>query len=273
MDAFRPVRHLSNNTLRQAFRAFLVPTVAEKYHVIAVRCLWRVEKNELHRAHALISGKRRQLELLLQRTPMVKIVISAITGQEEGTKKHKKPNKKAKGDKKSQKHVHREDSDEGNSSEESGNDGDGNEDDDDNSDLFPEFDSTPSQNTFGQKQVYPGISFWIVIDAPYSCMSDIDTNIRQLFIRSGMEIDKCKPINPCGKIGNLEVYMASLCQVIKDHKNQFAKDLAKDSAQDFAGISTEFLCGQIMPNYHANRDDVFPNNPEFGSTHPPADGN
>ena len=96
-------------------------------------------------------------------------------------------------------------------------------------------------------------------------MSDIDTNIRQLFIRSGLEIDQCKPINPRGKSGNLEVYTASLCQVIKDHKNQFAKDLAKDSAQDFAGISTEILHGQIMPNYHANRDDVFPNNPEFGS--------
>ena len=49
----------------------------------------------------------------------------------------------------------KEDSDERNSSEESGNDGDGNEDDDDNSDLFPEFDSAPSQNTCGQKQVYP----------------------------------------------------------------------------------------------------------------------
>ena len=83
MDAFRLARHLSNNTLRQAFRAFLVPTGAEKFHVIAFRCLWKVEKNELHRAHALISGKRRQLELFLQRTPMVKIVISAITGQEE----------------------------------------------------------------------------------------------------------------------------------------------------------------------------------------------
>ena len=30
MDAFRPARHLSNNTLRQAFRAFLVPIVAAK---------------------------------------------------------------------------------------------------------------------------------------------------------------------------------------------------------------------------------------------------
>ena len=265
MDAFRPARHLSNNTLRQAFRAFLIPTVAEKYHAIAVRCLWRVEKNEPYRAHALISGKRKQLELLPQRTPMVKIVISAITGQEEETKKRKKPNKKAKGDKKSRKHARREDSDEGNSSEESGNDGDDNEDNDDISDLFPGFDSAPSQITCGQKHVYPGISFWIVIDAPYSCMSDIDTNIRQLFIKSGMEIDKCKPINPPGKSGNLEVHTASLCQVIKDHKNQFAKDLAKDSAQDFAGISTEILCGQIMCNYHANRDDVFPNNPESGS--------
>ena len=51
----------------------------------------------------------------------------------------------------------------------------------------------------------------------------------------------------------------------QDHKNQFAKDLAKDSAQDIAGISAEILRGQIMPNYHANRDDVFPNNTEFGS--------
>ena len=54
MDAFHPARHLSNSTLRPAFKAFLVPKVAEKYHVIAVRCLWKVEKNELHRVHALI---------------------------------------------------------------------------------------------------------------------------------------------------------------------------------------------------------------------------
>ena len=90
---------------------------------------------------------------------MVKIVISAITGQEEGPKKHKKPNKKAKGDKKSRKHARREDSDEGNSSEESDNDGDGNEDDGDSSDLFPEFDSAPGQNTSGQKQVYRESAF------------------------------------------------------------------------------------------------------------------
>ena len=97
-----------------------------------------------------------------------------------------------------------------------------------------------------------------------------------------MEIDKCKQINPRSKSGNLEVYAASLCQVIKDHKNQFAKDLAKDSAQDFSGISTEILRGQIMRNYHANRDDVFHNNLEFGSkvvrvtvckSCPPANGN
>ena len=207
MDAFRPARHLSNNTLRQAFKAFLVPIVAEKYQVIAVRCLWRVEKNELHRAYALISGKRRQLELLFQRTPMVTIVISAITGQEEGAKKHKKPKKKTTDDKQSRKHARRQDSDEENSSEESDNDGDDNEDNEDDPDWFPEFDSAPSQTTCGQKQVYPGISFWIVIDAPYSCMSDIDTNIRQLFIKSGMEIDKCKPINPRGKSGNLEVQL------------------------------------------------------------------
>ena len=177
---------------------------------------------------------------------MVKIVISAITGQE-GTKKRKKPNKKAKDDKKSRKHARREDSDKGNGSEESGNDGDDNEDNEDNSDLFPEFGSAPSQTTCGQKQVYPGISFWVVINAPYSCMSDLDTNIRQLFIKSRMEIDKCKPINPRGKSGNLEVYKASLCQVIKDHKNQFAKDLAKDLLEYLQTFFVDKLCVVTRP--------------------------
>ena len=183
------------------------------------------------------------------------------------TRRRRKEAKKPKKDgKKSRKHARREDCDEENSSEESGNDGDDNEDNEDNSDLFPEFDSAPSQSTCGQKQVYPGISFWIVTDALYSCISNIDTNIRQLFIKSGMEIDKMQANQPAWQEWKFrDVYTASLCQAIKDHKNQFAKDLPKDSAQDFSGISTEILREQIMHNYHANRDDVFPNNPEFGS--------
>ena len=115
------------------------------------------------------------------------LFLPLLDKKKEPLKKRKKANKKAKDDKKSRKHVRREDSDEGNSSEEIGNDGDDNEDNDDNSDLFPEFDSAPSQTTRGQKQVYPGISFWIVIDVPYSCMSDIDTNIRQFSCSLSLE--------------------------------------------------------------------------------------
>ena len=103
-------------------------------------------------------------------------------------------------------------------------------------------------------------------------MSDIDTNIHYLFIMSGMGIEKCRLINTFGKSRNLEVHMASVCQVINDHENQFGKDIAKDFAQVFIWninlryVYAQILCGSCMCNYyHINRDDVLPDNTKSGS--------
>ena len=84
-----------------------------------------------------------------------KLLFLPLLDKKKEQRSIKKQTKKAEGDKRSRKHVRREDSDEGNSSKESGNDCDDNENNEDNFDLFPEFDSAPSQTTCGQKHVYP----------------------------------------------------------------------------------------------------------------------
>ena len=77
-----PTRRLAIRTLRKAFRAFVVPTVAEKFQVISMRCLWRVENHDVQRASEQISAKRRQLEVLMKENPNILLFITSLTTHE-----------------------------------------------------------------------------------------------------------------------------------------------------------------------------------------------
>ena len=66
MSFVKPTRRLTSRTLMKALRAFVVPTVADRYHVIAIRCLRKVLNNDIWRASEQINGKRRQMELLIE---------------------------------------------------------------------------------------------------------------------------------------------------------------------------------------------------------------
>ena len=80
----KPNRRLASNTLKQALRAFIIPVVADRYHVFTVRVLWKVEKNHIYKANEQVTAKRRQLELLLEQSDEIILFISCITGQEKG---------------------------------------------------------------------------------------------------------------------------------------------------------------------------------------------
>ena len=59
----------------------------------------------------------------------------------------------------------------------------------------------------------------------------------KVFLQCGLEIDSCKLIIPRGKKNNEDVFAAALCQAIKDYNTQYAKDIAKLSAEGFAAVS------------------------------------
>ena len=187
----KPIRRLASRTLRKAFRAFVVPTVAEKFQVISMRCLWRAENNDVYRASEQISAKRRQLEVLMTENPNILLFITSLTAQ--GVQE------------KSQGSV-----EDGESMSESEND---------DVDQERKIDSA-------SKRVYPGLTLWIVLDIPITCLSTVETDLMKMILNSGLDVMSCKPIRPRGKQGSLEVYTVSLCQCLKDYNNSYMKELA-----------------------------------------------
>ena len=67
MALVKPNRRLASNTLKQALRAFVVPVVSERYNVVALRVLWKVENNHIWKANEQVAPKRKQLETLLDK--------------------------------------------------------------------------------------------------------------------------------------------------------------------------------------------------------------
>ena len=174
MSFVKPTRRLTSRTLKKALKAFVVPTVADRYHIIAIRCLWKVLNNDIWRASEQINGKRRQMELLIEQNPNVLLFVSSLTAQEQGQETRENDNEES-GDEENEEDVH-------------------------------ETDSYDTAN----KRVYPGVTFWIVVDIPVTCLSNVDINFTKMLLQSGLDVTSCKPIRPRGRNSNPEVFSASL---------------------------------------------------------------
>ena len=81
---------MTPRTLKKALGAFVVPTFAHRYHVIAIRFLWKVLDNDIWRASEQINGKRRQMELFIEQDPDVLLFVSSLTAQEQGQETREK---------------------------------------------------------------------------------------------------------------------------------------------------------------------------------------
>lgn len=62
--AATPRRTLRNETLKTALKNFLVPCIAEKYHVSSMRALWDVNVDDMQVAELNIWAKRKQVRTL-----------------------------------------------------------------------------------------------------------------------------------------------------------------------------------------------------------------
>ena len=56
-------------------------------------------------------------------------------------------------------------------------------------------------------------------------VTDFETKLRQIMLKVGLDIDHCTPVKSRKKTSALDAYIATLCQVIKDHKWAYARNL------------------------------------------------
>lgn len=78
----KPRRSIRNETLKDAFKNFVVPVVANNYNVIALRALWDVHKDDMEVASLNIWSKRKKLEDLLCSNKHVAGFFSCITAMQ-----------------------------------------------------------------------------------------------------------------------------------------------------------------------------------------------
>ena len=108
------------------------------------------------------------------------------------------------------------------------------------------------------KRVYPGLTLWIVLDIPITCLSTVETDLMKMILNSGLDVMSCKPIRSRGKQGSLEVYTASLCQCLNDYNNSYMKELAKYSSEHVASLAAFY-------QFRMKDDTDLHFKPEFGT--------
>ena len=103
------------------------------------------------------------------------------------------------------------------------------------------------------KRVYPGLTLWIVLDIPITCLSTVETDLMKMILNSGLDVMSCKPIR------SLDVYTASLCQCLKDYNNSYMKELARYSSEHVASLAVFYQFGmkddkdlRFKPEFGAN---------------------
>ena len=91
----------------------------------------------------------------------------------------------------------------------------------------------------GKNRVYPALTFWVVTNVDYMSVADFETKLRQIMLKAGLDIDHCTPVKSRKKTSTLDAYTATLCEIIKDHKWAYARDLMEKS---FYRLSATAVC-------------------------------
>ena len=72
--AYTPRKELRDQNMKHSLKSYIVSHVVKRYQVVAVRALWDTENAALE-----IWAKRRQMEMMLEEIPTVRLIISCIT--------------------------------------------------------------------------------------------------------------------------------------------------------------------------------------------------
>ena len=102
-----------------------------------------------------------------------------------------------------------------------------------------------------KNRVYPALTFWVVTNVDYMSVADFETKLRQIMLKAGLDIDHCTPVKSRKKTSALDAYTAPLCQVIKDHKWAYARDLV---GKPFYRLSATAVCEYV--GVHIDPDNI-----------------
>ena len=156
--SFTLQKTLRSEELKRALTNYVVPPFGNRYQIIAVRALWKVEELEKQGIWA-----KRLMEAILSKKKEIVSFISCITALEPEKKKRQKKRK-------------RPTIDEASSEEE-----------------------TESSDEEDDRNIRPGLSFWVVADWPEFALEAIEQNLTKIILENGFDINQCKGIKPRGK--------------------------------------------------------------------------
>jgi len=83
MSVSQPNREFRSRSLKRALNAYVIPVILKKYQVVAIRSLLKHKEEE-----SLIWGKRRRMEMLLNKDDHIAGFFSCITAMEETDKEN-----------------------------------------------------------------------------------------------------------------------------------------------------------------------------------------
>lgn len=189
----RPCSQLNSKAIRDKAECEVVARVENLCSIVAFKCVWRVDDEEIENAWNWICEKRDECDSALSKLQEVCFLFSAISTSKRDTKK-RKANRKSQ---------------------------ETNESDDSNDETT----LNSSQLSLPGKQTFPAISYWL------ACQTNNGAPINSLKVQKavgscGLEFYSSRASR---KRNSENVNM--LCQVLKDHKNPCVMQLVELSYQ------------------------------------------
>ena len=199
----RPCRQLNSKVIRGVAECSILPIVEKKCSIIAVKCIWRVADEEIDQAWRWICEKRDLSDETLRKLEEVAFFFSAISTCESGPKKGNKR-------KCAKKSTDRD-------AEDSNTEGE--------SDESASMSQGSTVVAVANKKIFPAISYWIACQTRNGAQAS-HVSITSALLKCDLEVTSTRTTRKSGSDT-----LNKLCQVLKDHKNQFMEQLVASSYQ------------------------------------------
>ena len=188
----KPCSQLNTKAIRDKAECHIIAAIEKTCSVVAFKCVWGVDDDEIERAWNWICDKRDECDLILSKLSEVCFFFSAIsTSKLDSKKKKSKTADEAK---------------EGDESSE-------------------ESEINPSQMSSPGKQIFPAISYWL------ACQTQNGSVVNPLKIQRALVVCDLELYLSRASRRKNSHDLNQLCQVLKDHKNPCLMNLVEASYQ------------------------------------------
>ena len=193
----RPCRQLNSKVIRGVAECSILPIIETKCSVIAIKCIWRVEDDQIDNAWRWICEKRDSCDTTLRNLQEISFFLSSISTSESNAGKRKKKKESN-----------------------TGRDDDWETEDADETTLLSQGANVVA---LANKKIYPAVSYWIACQTRNGAMAS-HHSIQSALLKCGLEVTATRTSRKSGSDA-----LNKLCQVLKDHKNQFMEQLVASS--------------------------------------------